>query len=457
MNLPANPLLKRAPSVRTALRLKHCAMGASIQLSRGTFWSTRFWPARWAAEFTGFTCVFASETAAIRLWKLSVLEPSVSLLLLLDRFVWTGSWRGLQYRCICGLSPVGDAWFFRVEVDNRSDKAIDCDVVMVQDIGLATRGQVRNNENYTSQYLDHFATWHSEVGYLVMSRQNLPQPGETHPWLLQGCFPGAAGFTTDGFDFFGVGYKMDGVPAALSRSTIGQRVRQYESGFTALQSVNDDIQPENRSVFSFFSNFVADHPEASSVLDVDGAKLRNWRESAGEMASEPADSEKALTVKSARSLFQKADLYEAEDFDESDIRSQFPGPLRHEEFDGSKRLSFFCDPQSRHIVLKAKEIAVARPHGHIMRSGRGLLPNAEVMSCACYSAGVFASQMALGNSVFGKFLSTVRDPLNIIRSSGLRIFVRHHSTGAGASWLFHPRSRWRRTIAAGITRGMGTF
>jgi cellobiose phosphorylase len=348
-----------------------------------------------------------------------------------DRFVWTGSWNGLHYRCTCWLRLAGDVWFFQVEVENRSEKAVDCDAVMVQDIGLAGRGQVRNNEAYTSQYLDHFAATHPEMGYLLMTRQNLPQAGGTHPWLLQGCFPSAAAFTTDGFDFFGVGYKANGIPAALSKGTIGRRVRQYESGCTALQSINARVQPSNRFTFTFFSNFVADHPEPSSAADIDIARLRNLRAASEEMASAPADSDKTSTAKTARGVFQSADLYEAEEFDESDIQTYFPGPLRHEEFDGSRRLSFFCDPDSRHVVLKAKEVAVARPHGHIMRSGRGLLPDAEVMSCTCYAAGVFGSQMALGNTVFGKFLSAVRDPLNIIRSSGLRIFVRRHAT---SSW-----------------------
>ena len=85
--------------------------------------------------------------------------------------------------------------------------------------------------------------------------------------------------------------------------------------------------------------------------------------------------------------------------------SIFRAIFRHEEFDGPRRLSFFFGDDSRHVVLKSKEIALARPHGHIMRSGPGLMPDAEVMSCTCYAAGVFASQLALGNTVFGKFLS----------------------------------------------------
>jgi cellobiose phosphorylase len=301
---------------------------------------------------------------------------------------------------------------------------------MVQDIALAARAQVRNNENYTSQYLDHFAAPRPDLGYVLMTRQNLPQPNGTHPWLIQGCFPKSAGFTTDGFDFFGTEYKSTGIPAALSRPIIGERVRQYEAAYTATQSIKCDIVPSDRASFTFFTKFSADHPEPSSFADVEDAGILNLRAEADEIALSPVPTDDLTSPKPRRGVFQTADLYPAEDLNQADILANFPGPLRHEERAGSTLLSFFYGPQSRHVVLKAKEAIVARPHGHIMRSGRGLLPDAEVMSCTSYCAGVFASQMALGNSVFGKFLSAVRDPLNIVRSSGLRILIRRHPTGA---------------------------
>ena len=74
-----------------------------------------------------------------------------------DRFLWTGSWRGLSYSCRCWLPNNADAWMFQVKIENRTGKTVNCDAVLVQDIGLATRADVRNNERYTSQYLDHFA------------------------------------------------------------------------------------------------------------------------------------------------------------------------------------------------------------------------------------------------------------------------------------------------------------
>jgi 1,2-beta-oligoglucan phosphorylase len=350
-----------------------------------------------------------------------------------DQFSWTGAWKGSQYRCVCRIADGRDTWFFRVEIENRTEKAVHCDAVMVQDIGLAVREQIRNNETFSSQYLDYFPVQHAELGYLLMIRQNLPQPGGAHPWLLQGCFPKAVGFTTDGFDFFGAGYKADGVAAALGRENIGQRVRQYETGYTAIQSAEAEVGPSQRAAFAFFCEFAADHPEPSAPGDFDEKKLQDLQAICETMAWAPADFGRAVAHAKtpARSVFETSELFQAEDFDETDIRARFRGRLRHEEFDGRRRLSFFCGAGSRHVALKAKEIVIARPHGHIMRAGRGVLPDAPVLSCSFYAAGVFASQMTVGNTVFGKFLSAVRDPLNIVRSGGLRIFVRQQ---AGDGW-----------------------
>jgi cellobiose phosphorylase len=347
-----------------------------------------------------------------------------------DQFLWNGSWRGLIYCCRCWLPLDANAWVFQVKIENRTGKTVNCDAILIQDVALATRAQVRNNERYTSQYLDHFAISHAELGHLVMTRQNLPQEEGKHPWLIQGCFPRAAGFCTSGFDFFGVGYKSNGVARGLSSSVIGQSVLQDEAGYIAIQSNSSEVMPGASHTWSFFSRFLADHPEPSSAADVDEPALRNLRQACEKMANAGGNSPISAGPKQPRSLFQTATLFAAKDFDESDIHKHFPGDFRHEEFDGPRRLSFFVGDDSRHVVLKSKELAIARPHGHIMRSGPGLMPDAEVMSCTCYAAGVFASQLALGNTVFGKFLSTARDPLNIVRSSGLRIFVRSSSSDA---------------------------
>jgi cellobiose phosphorylase len=344
-----------------------------------------------------------------------------------EQFVWTGEWEGVAYRCTCRLHASGEAWFFDVQVENRTpEQTLRCDAILVQDIGLATRGQVRNNELFTSQYLDHFAIEDSNVGYLVMSRQNLPQlvgSALTHPWLLQGCFPRGRGLATDGFDFFGAAHRGDGVPVALSEGVIGERIRQYEAGYTAIQSVEVELKPSRSFSWTFFSHFVPDHPEASSPADAQ--RVERVQAMRNEMTTAPAP---PAAAGQDRSVFQTCELFDADDLNENDLRRLFPAEHRHIELDHDLVTSFFHGPDARHVVLKSKELSVARPHGHIMRSGRGMTPDAELMSCAFYAAGVFASQLTLGNTSLGKLLSGVRDSLNLVRSNGLRLFVRHDSS-----------------------------
>ena len=341
-----------------------------------------------------------------------------------ESFVWNGSCLGVSYACHCSLPPSGNSWVFQLEITNVSEKTLLCDAILVQDIGLATRGHVRNNERYTSQYLDHHAVPHEKFGYFLMTRQNLAQIDGTHPWLLQGCYPRMAGFTTDGFDFFGVGFRGTGEPSALSLPLIGTEVRQYEAGYTAIQSSQVELPPGKSHSCSFFSQFSADHPQPSSAADIDDRHLREFQELGRSAAKKRVNPLLRPAQGRPRTLFQTASLFVARDLNENEIHHLFPGEYRHEEFQGAERHSFFCGNNSRHIVLKSKEISLLRSHGHILRSGQGLMPDAELMSCTCYAPGVFASQLALGNTVFGKLLSTVRDPLNIVRSSGLRIFVR---------------------------------
>ena len=339
-----------------------------------------------------------------------------------DRLVWSGSWQELRYRCTCWLHPQNASWFFHVEIENRSARPVRCDAILVQDIGLASRGQLRNNELFSSQYIDHFAIEHAEVGDVLMSRQNLSQPGDIHPWLMQGCFPRAAGFTTDGFDFFGVGYRGDGLPRAMSRKEIGRSIRQYETAYTAIQSTDAEIAPGASHHWSFFAYYLADHPDASSAADLNRVKdMQAMREEMLHALRTPAE---LAARREKPSIFARCELYHADDFDTADLDRLFSNQRRHVEIVDGQLLSFFCGDDSRHVVLKAKELSVARPHGHIMRSGPGFSPDAPIMSCACYAAGIFMSQLTMGNTSLAKLLSGVRDPLNIIRSSGLRVFVR---------------------------------
>ncbi|MGG6496479.1 UNVERIFIED_CONTAM: hypothetical protein NY603_26525, partial [Bacteroidetes bacterium 56_B9] len=71
----------------------------------------------------------------------------------------------------------------------------------------------------------------------------------------------------------------------------------------------------------------------------------------------------------AASLFASAPPLAVADLDDAACSGLFPGERRHEERDDAGRLLSFFTGEHGHVVLRAKELVVQRPHGHILRAG----------------------------------------------------------------------------------------
>ena len=119
-----------------------------------------------------------------------------------DRFVWDGLTGGVHHRLTLWLHPRESIWLWHLEITNERAADLSADAVLVQDLGLAGRGFLMNNEAYASQYIDHHVAHEARLGPVVMSRQNLAQNG-SHPWILHACLDGAAGFATDALQVSG--------------------------------------------------------------------------------------------------------------------------------------------------------------------------------------------------------------------------------------------------------------
>src|SRR5688572_29637272 len=72
-----------------------------------------------------------------------------------DRIVWMGEAEGLEHRATLWLAPDSAVWLWRIEIVNRRQVDIECDAILIQDLGLGERGFLMNNEAYASQYIDH--------------------------------------------------------------------------------------------------------------------------------------------------------------------------------------------------------------------------------------------------------------------------------------------------------------
>ncbi|QGG57040.1 GH36-type glycosyl hydrolase domain-containing protein [Paenibacillus sp. B01] len=321
---------------------------------------------------------------------------------------WEGSALGISYRVDFHLTEE-DIWFWDVRL---TGSGVEADLIYGQDMGLADKGAVRSNEAYMSQYMDHQAFRDEQKGYVLCSRQNQPQQG-SFPYMQQGALTGADGYSTDGFQFFGLSYKETNVPERLAEERLANRVYQYEFAYAALQSRRIRLNGEARIVF--YGLFKENHPSAVSSLEYGEAVAKAW---AGLEKRPPAQGQaipKAALKAAIGSPLSSPDM----DLDE--IRLRFP-ERSHEEWDGETLLSFFT-PEHEHIVLKSKELRVERPHGHILMAGHHLQMDGEMLTTTAYMYGVFNSQVVVGNTSFNKMLSNTRNALNVMKTSGQRIYV----------------------------------
>lgn len=324
---------------------------------------------------------------------------------------WEGSAEAIDYTVTFIANPDG-IWFWDVKVSG--EEAL-IDVIYGQDIGIAEIGAVRSNEAYLSQYIDHRVFQDEELGYVVCSRQNQPQGGD-FPYLQQGSITGATGFTTDGFQFFGLSYKTTNTPACLSEEQLPSHVYQYEFAYTGLQSERVTLNGEAR--FVFYGLFKSNHPVAISELEYTEEVRHAWQ--AYENQPQIANLSSLPSVRLNPII---GEPLQALDLTEEEVNRYFPTADRHqEEYQDNHLLAFFTTTYE-HIVMKNKELLVERPHGHILMSGNNVKFGAKVIATTSFMYGIFNSHVVVGNTNMNKMMSNARNALNIPKMAGQRIYA----------------------------------
>ncbi len=335
-----------------------------------------------------------------------------------DRVVWQGETGGLRHRVTLWLHPSQPLWLWRLDAENGSSREIPCDAIFVQDLGLGPRGFVMSNEAYASQYIDHTIGAHPRFGPVVMSRQNMAQDGR-HPWVAHACLEGAESFATDALQLFGPAFRdADEIAPGFGESLPGERL-QHECACAILQTKAATLQPGQRAAWTFIGLFEPDAQEPTSEADL--ARI----DAAAEAAK--AYVESAIALKSpARSILQDAAPLQCRDLSEEADAARM-----HEEWSGGRLLSYFVEDGAlnRHVVLREKDRLVRRRHGAIVRSGGSLLPADDILCATCWMHGLFAAQLAIGNTSFHKLFSVSRDAYNMARANGLRILAE-----VGGAW-----------------------
>ncbi len=330
-----------------------------------------------------------------------------------------GTWRGLRLRLALRLAPDAPAWFWHLRVDNLGSTRRRIELLHVQDLGLAAYGAIRTNEYYVSHYIDLSPLQHQQRGWVVAARQNQAVDGQ-HPWALIGSMRRGASFATDALQVLGVAARAGAAPAGLTDGLPGARL-QHEHALAAIEDEALRLAPGAGADLGFFGCLQAHHTQATEQADlaaVDAAL-------ALPEAQAPAWGDEAQgAVVPARTLYSCAPLLGVDDLGAGQLDALFSASRRHEERDDAGVLLSFFHGDTAHVVLRAKELVVKRPHGHILRSGSALEPDEAALTSTPWMAGVFHSMVTQGHVGINRFLSTVRGWLGQFRSHGLRLFVR---------------------------------
>ncbi|HEY6451807.1 MAG TPA: hypothetical protein VIX87_04340, partial [Steroidobacteraceae bacterium] len=334
------------------------------------------------------------------------------------RLIGTGTWRGIDYGLELVLAAATSAWFWHVRLRNATAGPLRVDLTYTQDLALAPYGAVRLNEYYVSQYIDHSALHQEPHGALIASRQNQAVEGRC-PWSLIGSLRTAVSFATDARQFHGLAVRAGETPVGLADDLPG-RCLQHEHSMVAVREAPMHLEPGAAVQAGFFGLYVADHPRATSPADLDRlSALLGLPEAVPAPDPAPAVAETA----SAATLFSAAPLLDVLDLDDATLRALFGSCWRHEELDDAgTRLAFFHGA-NRHVVLRAKELRVLRPHGHLLRTGHHAVPDETALTSTVWMSGVFHSMLTQGHVSINRLLSTVHGYLGFYRSQGLRVFA----------------------------------
>ena len=335
------------------------------------------------------------------------------------RLAGHGIWQGIEYDISLALAAEAPVWFWHVRLTNTSPQVQELDLTYAQDVALAPYGAVRMNEYYVSQYVDHTPLSDPQRGILIASRQNQAADGR-NPWCLIGSLRKATSFATDALDFHGLATRAGAPPVGMAGDLPNRRL-QHEHAMAVLRDAPVRLRAGESLHAGFFGVFAADHPGATSEADLTRVSAALALPESSPVAVPTGMS---VTGPEARTLFSVTTPLHATDLDAERLRRLFPPPWRQEESDEQGGgLSFFHGADS-HVVLRAKELRVLRPHGQLLRTGRHLTPDESALVSTVWMSGVFHSMLAQGHVSINRFLSVNRSYLGLFRSQGLRMFVK---------------------------------
>ncbi|MGO4601666.1 GH36-type glycosyl hydrolase domain-containing protein [Terrabacter sp. 2YAF2] len=343
----------------------------------------------------------------------------------------TGHHEGIDYRLVLRLGDEHASWHWDLELTNTSDEPVTADVVLTHDPALAPLGAVRTNEYYVSQYLDISPVTTTSHGTAVAVRQNMP--GQRVSWLMVGTTGTGTGWATDALQLVertGRGVRWPGLDAAdLPCARL-----QHEHSLIALQDAPAEIAPADTRRTGFWGIALEDHPEATSDADA------RWADVAvASSARETPRTDHSAADPTSATLWSSSPAFPSRALDraELDDAGLLDGRTDVETADDGTELAWTV--RGGQLVTPAKELAVLRPHGHLLRTGDAFTPDSRSLASTVWMAGTFHSQITRGHVGRNPVVTGRRTYLGLQRAHGVRLFVED----ADGSWsLLETPSAW---------------
>jgi 1,2-beta-oligoglucan phosphorylase len=332
-----------------------------------------------------------------------------------------GEWLGIGYTISLRFAQQSPAWFWHVRLENRDRTVQEVDLTYAQDLALAPYGAVRMNEFYVSQYLDHTALTDPTRGVVIASRQNAAVDGR-YPWSLIGSLRRGDSYATDALQFYRLAARAGDPPVALLRDLPGSRL-QHEHSMAIVRDATIRLPPRGQIDAGFFGCVLADHPQATSASDLQRVAVTLALPEAAPLPKTVSVDVSAPAASKSASLFSGAALLNGGELERATLQDFFGTQWRHRELTARGDLaSFFCGAD-RHVVLRAKELEVLRPHGHLLRTGTHMTPDETGLTTTVWMSGVFNSMLTQGHVSINRMLSTTHSYLGLFRSHGQRVFI----------------------------------
>jgi len=211
------------------------------------------------------------------------------------------------------------------------------------------------------------------------------------------------------------------------------------------------LAPGTTAHRGFFGQSDPDHQAVTSEADIAAVD----RALALPEAAAPRTRRRAPTAaRTTTTLFSAPRLLRCRDLTDAEITRFWGDDRRHVEREDGQLLSFFTGART-HVALRAKELRVLRPHGHLLRTGDHLTPDEASLTTTVWMAGVFNALVTQGHVSINRLLSTTRSYLGLQRAHGQRLFVELDDSytllDVPSAWEVSPSAcRWLYAHAGGL-------